>query len=221
MAALAFAYGSAPALAARPFHPVICAAAGGTASLPHLSLRQLIQLRLGDQQAYEAYIHEWLPVVETEAHRYALRGGAEADLAAEGALALWEAALQYDPQRHRTTPERYICNHIHRQVRRAYRKSQGFAGPKLVPVESLAEHARPDESFTAAEQRADMAQALRQLKPAEQMQFRRYLGLSLAGLGPDEAARTLAAEQQESFAACKKRIERLRRKMKTQLSRLG
>jgi hypothetical protein len=200
----------------RPSFPVVQGAVRG--ELPRLPLRQLILVRMGDELARQALLEAWLPVVEQEARRYARAGGPADELEAEGALALWEAALHYDPQRHRTAPERYVQNHIHRRVRRLYRELQGYQGPKLVPVEAMAVRAADEAGYAAVERTLDVAGALAELKPAERQQFEQYLGLALAGMGPDEAARALAVQQEETFAAAKKRLERIRRRVRERLS---
>ena len=79
-----------PRPALRPNFPVIQGAVRG--ELPRLPLRQLVLVRMGDELARQALLERWLPVVEQEARRYARAGGPAEDLAAEGALALWEAA---------------------------------------------------------------------------------------------------------------------------------
>jgi RNA polymerase sigma factor (sigma-70 family) len=210
----ALAHFVAPA-SVRPSFSVICGA--GSFTGPAVTIRQLVRIRLQDEAAREAYLRQWLPVVEREARRYANLGGLADDLTAEGALALWEAALQYDPQRHHTAPERYIHNQIHRRVRQGYQAAMGFRGLKVVPVETVEREARHEEGFAAAERQADLARAVEGLRAGEQAEFQAYLRLALSGMGPDEAARALAVRQGESFAACKKRIERLRRKVRGRL----
>lgn len=187
--------------------------------LPAVSLRDLLRIRMGEPVVVESYLSDWMPVIEAEVRWYAARGGPAEELQAEGALALWEAALQYDPQTHRSAPARYIHNHIHRRVRKAYRDSRGFDRPAAVPLELVPAQARPDEGYAASEQKADLEAAVQHLGPAEQEQFRTYLGLALSGMGPDEAARVVSARYGTTFEAGKKRLERLRRRVKEKLRR--
>jgi RNA polymerase sigma factor (sigma-70 family) len=217
MQAFAFAPRQITASAPHRSLGVVQGAAAG-ARLPHVSMRQLVLVRTGDEAARQELLETWLPLVGQEARRYARTGGPEEELAQEGALALWEAALQYDPQRHRTAPERYLHNAIHRRVRRDYREAMGYAGEKLVPVETLEQEKVSEAGYGAAERHADLAGALAALKPAEREQFEQYLGLALAGMGPDEAARAMASQAGGSFAANKKRLERIRRRVKERLS---
>lgn len=219
MLALAHVVHQLPTPPRRPRFVLVGAATGPL--LPRTTLRQLILLRLAQDPAVaEQFLQEWRPVVENEVRRYGARGGPADDLTGEANLALWEAAMQYDPQRHHTTPEHYIQNHIHRRVRRAYRDAQGFGQPAQAPAEALERIARPDEQLRAVEQQADLSRAVAQLEPAEQAQFQRYASLALSGMGPDEAARAMAASDGASFAAAKKRLERLRKKVRSHLSRL-
>lgn len=215
MQSLAFVWQAGTIPAARRSFPVI--QGGVRTELPRLPLRQLILIRTGDEVARQALLDTWLPVVEREADRYGRAGGNRDELAAEGALALWEAVLQYDPQHHRTAPEMYVHNHIHRRVRRQYRTGMGFGGLKLVPVEALTREATEEEAYGAAEQHHDLENALAELKPAEREHLEQYLQLALAGMGPDEAARALSQRSGDSFAAIKKRLERVRRKVKNRL----
>jgi RNA polymerase sigma factor (sigma-70 family) len=177
-----------------------------------------MQIRLGNESTRQAFVEAWLPIVAEEARRYAARGGSAEELRAEGALALWEAVLGYGPQRHRTTPERYIGNQIHRRVRRLYREQMGFGRPGALPLALAAPVGAPDRQFSAAEQRADLAAAIGSLEPVEQAHLTRYLRLVELGAGPDEAARQLARGGGGSYAAWKKRIARVRRKLKKRLT---
>lgn len=187
-------------------------------SLPRVDLRSLIRLRLGDEAVKEAFVQTWAPLVQTEAKRYARRGGSAEDLNAEGMLALWEAALHYDAGRHRTAPERFIHNQVHRRVREAYRRSMSFEAPAQVPLELVPNAGASETGFTAAEERTDLEAAAGGLAPAERETFTRYARLAAAGAGPDEAARALAGSGGVGFAAWKKRIERVRKKLRNQLS---
>lgn len=199
--------------APRPSFTVLCAA-GQSAQPPRVTLRQLLLLRLQDPITQEAFLQDWMPLVEGEARRYAYKGAAEEELQAEGALALWEAVHQYDTRKHRTTPERYIHNQVHRRVRRAYQAAMGFDRPTELPAEVAA----PDHRFEAVEQAADLKQAMASLRPVERDHLTQYLRLTLQGYGPDEAARTLARRHGDTFAATKKRMERLRRKVKEKVA---
>ncbi|MDB4897951.1 MAG: hypothetical protein JWN15_4213 [Firmicutes bacterium] len=211
-----------PPLYAAPIGPprLTLAGSGGAvaSALPPLDLRTLIQVRLGIDVARQAFLEAWLPTVAEEARRYAARGGSAEELRAEGALALWEAVLGYLPQRHRTSPERYIGNQIHRRVRRLYREQMGFGRPGAVPLDVVEPIGAPDSQYVAAEQRADLSAAIAALDPAEQAHLTRYLRLVELGVGPDEAARQLAQGGGGSYAAWKKRIERVRRKLKNRLT---
>lgn len=193
-------------------------AGGGEPHLPQLSWRWLIQIRLGDEAARQAFLEAWGPVVDQEVRRYAAKGGDAEELEAEGNLALWEGALEYDPQRLRTSPERYIANRIHKQVRRRYREQAGYHRPATeVGLELVDPPARLEERFGLAERRADLSAAVGGLAPAEQALFEGYLRLVDAGHGPDEAARLLAHQEGGSFAAWKKRLERARRKVRERM----
>lgn len=218
MLALAPVVHSLPTPPRRPRFLLVGTASGP--ALPRTTLRQLIRLRLADPVVLEQFLQDWKPVVENEVRRYGARGGPADDLTGEANLALWEAAMQYDPQRHHTVPEHYIQNHIHRRVRRAYRDALGFDRPAQVPAEVLERVTRPDEQLHAVEQQADLSRAVAQLEPAEQAQFQRFTDLALSGMGPDEAARAMATTDGATFAAAKKRLERLRKKVRSHLSRL-
>jgi len=61
------------------------------------------------------------------------------------------------------------------------------------------------------------SRAIAAFHPAEQEQFNQYLGLALSGMGPDQAARVIAARCGDSFGACKKRLERIRRRLRTRM----
>lgn len=195
----------------RPSFTLVVSAGG---QLPRVTPRQLILIRLGDPAAQEAFLHDWLPYVEIETRRYAHKGAPAEELQSEGNLALWEAVHQYDPTKHRTAPERYIHNQIHRKVRRAYREAMGFDRP----LQPAADTGAPDHRFDTAERTADLAAAMKTLRPVERDQLTQYLRLTMQGLGPDEAARALAARQGGSFAAIKKRMERLRRKVREKVA---
>jgi len=217
MLAPALRFPATPPAPRRPAFTVLAGAGASPSRLPGTSLRDLIRIRLGEEPVRAAFVEAWQHVLENEVAHYARRGGPAEELQAEGALALWEAALQYDPQVHRTTPERYIHNHIHRRIRSAYREAQGFDRPDLIPLEWAPVQVSSDGAFAASEQQADLDAAVGALRPAEQEQFSQYMGLALSGMGPDEAARVLAARHGDSFAACKKRLERLRRRVRSRL----
>jgi RNA polymerase sigma factor (sigma-70 family) len=185
--------------------------------LPPLNWRLLVQIRLGDEPARHAFLEAWGPVVDQEVRRYAAKGGDPEELAAEGYLALWEAANQYDPQRHKTSPERYIANHIHKRIRRRYRAEAGYTGPVPLPLEAAEPQPHFERRFVQIEQRLDLAAAVGALPAVERATLDRYLRLAEGGLGPDEAARVLARQEGGSFAAWKKRLERLRRKVRERL----
>lgn len=192
-------------------------AGSGGEGLPRLTWRWLIQIRMGDQEARQTFLEAWGPVVDQEVRRYAARGGDPEELAAEGLLALWEGATQYDPQRHRTSPERYIANHLHRRVRHRFLEEAGYDRPLSLPLDVLGPLPQPDERIAAAERRIDLEVAVGALPVAEQATFARYLRLAEAGLGPDEAASLLAQQEGGSFAAWKKRLERSRQRVRERL----
>lgn len=216
---LAVAHSAVAAIEPSGVPNIRAVAGGGGFNLPRLSLRWLIQIRMGDETARQAFLEAWGPVIDQEVHRYAAKGGDREELEAEGNLALWEGAMEYDPQRHRTAPERYIANRLHKQVRRRYLEQAGYDRPvSSIPLERLEAPPRVEERYAAIEQRADLATAVSGLAPGEQALFERYLALAGAGLGPDEAARLLASQEGGSFAAWKKRLERTRRKLRERLS---
>jgi DNA-directed RNA polymerase specialized sigma24 family protein len=198
--------------------PLSTAGGSGPLTLPRLTLRHLIQIRIGDDTVRETFFRQWERVIQDEARHYAARGGQEEELRAEGGLALWEAALQYDPQRHTTTPARYVRNHIHRNIRRAYRDLMGFGQSPTLSLEMLPPVATPERRYAEREDAVDLDQAVQGLATKEREQFNSYLYLASSGHGPDEAARILAASSGESYAAWKKRIARVRRKVRQQLA---
>lgn len=87
----------------------------------------LPNLRRGYVEIQEVYVAAFWPVVCREAQRYARAGGDVDDLTGEGALALWESVFGYAPTRHRTSFTRYVENHIHQRIRRAYRRLRDMA----------------------------------------------------------------------------------------------
>lgn len=184
---------------------------------PRVDLRTLVSIRLGRIQEIESFLGSWEPVLAEEARRYARRGGPEEDLRAEGALALWEAALQYDPSRHRTAPEQYIRNHIHRRVRSAYGRAVGFGQPREIRLDLVMPLQATESGYSQADHSVDLSTAMAGLGTEEQKHLKEYLALASGGAGPDEAARMLSDGNGESFAAWKKRIERLRRKLRDRL----
>lgn len=201
----------------QPSFRLVAGARAGSDNLPRLTWRWLIQIRMGDEEARRTFVEAWGPVIDQEVQRYAAKGGDGDELAAEGALALWEAATQYDPQRHKTSPERYIANHLHWRVRRRFREEAGYTRPAAVPLHLVELPPRTDERFSAIEQRLDLAAVVEALAPTEQAAFARYLQFAGRGLGPDEAARMLAHQEGGSFAAWKKRLERVRHKVREYL----
>lgn len=213
----AYAYLSAPAVPAGRPRFTLVAAAGP--HLPRVTWREIIQLRLAAPEIQEGFVRDWLPVVEQEARRYTRQGGPADELFAEGSLALWEAVQQYNPQQHRTAPAQYIQNHVHRRVRRAYREAMGYGRPETAPAEALALVGRPDQRLAAVESAVDLAGSVAELKPGEQAEFATFARMALSGMGPDEAARAMSAGGSRSFAATKKRLERIRRKVADLLSR--
>jgi DNA-directed RNA polymerase specialized sigma24 family protein len=207
----------APAVTA-PRSNLVALAGGDPYGLPRLSWRWLIQIRMGDEEARRTFLEAWGPVIDQEVHRYASKGGDPDELAAEGNLAVWEGALEYAPHRHRTTPERYIANRLHKRVRQRYLEEAGYTRPvRAVELDLVEPASRCEEGFVAVEQQIDLASAVGALSPGEQAAFERYLRLVEAGHGPDEAARILAHQEGGSFAAWKKRLERTRRKVRTKL----
>lgn len=174
----------------------------------------LIRVRLGDERAQQEYLAFFWPEVEQEARRYASRGGSREDLAGEGALALWEAAFRYDPSRHRTDLPAFVRNHVHRSVRRAYRKAMGYDQAKVVPLETMDRAPVSEDGYGAAETRFDLEQARAKLGEQERAALGEYLSLvRTGGAGPDQAAGELARRHGGTSAAWKKRLQRTRRKV--------
>jgi DNA-directed RNA polymerase specialized sigma24 family protein len=133
----------------------------------HWSDELLPALRRGRAGAEEAFIAYFWPLVTSEARRYGRVGGDVDELMGEASLALWEAAVQYRQDHHRTTFSEYVKNHVHRRVRRAYLKGRGYDGtPVPIPL-----HPNwPDTSadpLSLAEWRFDLNQALRSLEHDE------------------------------------------------------
>lgn len=198
--------------------PLVAMAGSEQHGLPRLSWRWLIQIRMGDEEARQAFLEAWGPVIDQEVNRYAAKGGEPEELEAEGNLALWEGVTAYDPQRHKTTAERYIANRIHKSVRRRYLDQTGYSRPgSEVPLDLVEPQPQAERRFAEAERRLDLAGAVGALSPGDQQLFQRYLRLAEAGHGPDEAARLLAYQEGGSFAAWKKRLERTRRKVRRHL----
>jgi DNA-directed RNA polymerase specialized sigma24 family protein len=207
-------------MAPRPMAPRPMASVGPgepavpTRGLAGLDLPLLLRLRAGDPDAQRAYLDHFWPDLEREVRRYARRGGPADDLLGEGALALWEAAFQYDPRKHRTDVEHFVTNHVHRRVRRAYRKAMGYDQARVVPLEQAADQPASDPGFDARADLLDLARAQAALLPAERETLHQYLGLVAgAGLGPDQAAHHLARQHGGTPAAWKKRLQRTRKKM--------
>lgn len=186
-----------------------------------VDLRLLLAVRDGNAEAQEAYVRGLWPEVERNAGYYAARGGAREDLAAEGALALWEAAFGYDPHRHRSDPESFVRNQIHRRVRRAYRQALGFALGEVmvVPLDADAPLAGAEDGFVDVEARIDLARGLSHLSERDRLLIADYLSLvEEQGLGPEEAAGRIAAEAGRSKAAVKKQVQRARRRLSAMVS---
>lgn len=207
-----------PAIHRSVVPPLRAVAGGGDRTLPRLSWRWLVQIRLGDEAARQAFLEAWGPVIDQEVHRYTRKGGDPEELAAEANLALWEGAMAYDPHRHRTTPERYIANRLHKRIRRSYLEQTGYdRSARETPLDLVDAPAVTEERYAAVEQRIDLAEAVGGLAPRDQSLFRRYLLLAEGGHGPDEAARLVAQQAGGSFGAWKKRLERVRRKVRKSL----
>lgn len=195
-------------LAARHWRPVLMATASGP------WYPSILRLRLGDPREQERYVAYFWPYLQSEVQRYARIGGPEEELQAEGALALWEAAFQYAPSRHRTDLPDYVRNHIHRRVRQAYRKARGYQGEKVVPLTRLAELPDHRTDLSDAEQRLDLKAAQARLEPADHQTWGLYQRLAVSGLGPDQASQRLARDHGGTPAAWKKRIQRTRQKLR-------
>lgn len=177
----------------------------------------LRRLRAGDREAQEQFVGHFWPDVQQEAARYARRGGPREDLLAEGALALWEAALAYDPDRHGTDLPTYVRNAVHRRVRRAYRKAMGFDAAPEAPLDWVAGMMAVEVRYASAEDRADLDRALLALPQRDRAVMRQFVALSLQGFGPDEAAQELSRRHGGTPAAWKKRLQRGRRRLQRRL----
>ena len=171
----------------------------------------LLQLRRGVALAREEYVDWFWPEVQRQARHYARRGGPEEELVAEGALALWEAAFQYDPRRHETSVDAYVKNQVHRRIRRAYRRAMGYTGARVVPLERAEELPAAGAPLIAVEARLDLERAQASLSPADQAVLQRWL--PVAGAGPKQAARQLARRHGGTPAAWKKRLQRTRQRL--------
>lgn len=117
-------------------------------------------LRRGHIEVEEAFVAFFWPLLQSEVRRYGRIGGEADELTGEASLALWEAAVQYRPDRHRTEFSTYVKNHLHRRVRRAYLKEHHYDGsPTIIPLHPD----MPDSSgdpFSLTEWRLDLIQAI-------------------------------------------------------------
>lgn len=173
--------------------------------------RQLQALRLGHHEAVEAYVKTFWPVVEREAHRYARLGGSYEDLSGEAALALWEAAMSYDPHRLRSSLHKYVSNTIHQRVRRAYAKERQWRQHQ----EDLPQDLSVEESALSRwEAHRDLSAARSQLSSRDQVLFDRWSALKREGLSDRLIAQRLACRANTFPGTIQKRWQRLRRRLR-------
>ena len=140
---------------------------GGTASSHHgpIDFRTLLALRGGQTWAQDLYLETFWPVLESEVRRYVGIGGDGEELHQEAALALWEAALRYDPDRHRTQINKFVANHIHRMVREQYVKSLHRKQHQVLLEDDLSPFAQNrDNPLDGAETQIDLHRALLKLR---------------------------------------------------------
>lgn len=151
-------------------------------------------LRRGVVIVQDAFVAQFWPMVQSEARRYGRAGGDTEELVAEGALALWEAAINFRAAVHQTAFTTYVKNHVHRRIRRAYLKAQGYQNPvSIVPLL----HDAPDatDPVSLAEWHMDLSQAVKSLSAADRA----------------------ALEPRSSTARDRKRRERARRRLRNVL----
>lgn len=178
-------------------------------------LRQLQAVRLGHHEAVEAYVSTFWPVVEREAHRYARLGGSYEDLSGEAALALWEAAMSYDPRRLRSSLNKYVSNMIHQRVRRAYVKERHWRQhqeglPQDLPVE--------ERALSRWEAHRDLKEARSQLSSGDQALFDQWSALQREGLSDMQIAQRLACRENTYPSTMQKRWQRLRHRLRNILT---
>ena len=161
----------------------------------------LKDLRRGYTAVQEAYVAQFLPLVDKESRHYGRLGQDINELSGEGALALWEAAFSYRPGQHRTPFSTYVKNHIHQRVRRAYHRQRRHCEVvDLIPLN--AQRCRfEDESFSFVEWTLDLTAALNQLGDADRHVLRQRV------LSPNHP-------QYEKY---RKRLQRARRRLKAQI----
>lgn len=160
---------------------------GGSPGSSQVTALDLERARRGDQEAQDAVISALWPLLVGESHRYGRRGGAEDELLGEAAAALWEAVVAYDPRRHKTDPERYLANHVHQRVRRAYLAERGYTrGSSVIPLPApptrWTEAADPTAlaALSWVEWRIDLESAIASQRPADQAHLaslRRVMGV--------------------------------------------
>ncbi len=184
-----------------------------------VDFRTLLALRQGEIAQQEQYLSAFWPVLEKEVGHYARIGGDKEELHQEAALALWEAAFQYQPTRHRTTVENFVRNHIHRKVRQTYLKSVAhYAQHQSIGTEEQKLYHIFDQDLNAVDMRTDLQTAFRQLNEKDQTVLATFVQLSVVdGMGIEEASRRLAHLHGGTSAKWKKTIQRLRKKWKSSL----
>ncbi len=171
----------------------------------------LYRVRNGDNTAQREYIDRYWAVVEREATRYARRGGPHEDLRGEGALALWEAVFLFNPARIRIPLDRYVANHIHQRVRRAYVRAMGYGDrSRVIPLSDVAvnDASTEDEAIGAAEQLYDVLKAAREMAGADRAVIEAALDREYRGLGSEPRG-----------ARERKHLQRARRRLQDRLRR--
>lgn len=123
---------------------------------------------LGRTLVQDAYVAAFWPYIEQQASRYARAGGDRDDLIGEGALALWESAVSYTPQKHRTRFSDYVKNNVHRRIRRAYLAHKGYMRSSIGQTALDERMPVPEDALDAAESSLDVAQAIRSLSRRDQ-----------------------------------------------------
>ena len=186
----------------------------GSMVLPRYGWSDIVEVREAAPARRDAFVESLWPLVTAESARYARLGGNQEELEAEGALALWEGVLSYDPLAHRTDPVRYLVNRVHQRVRRAYRAERGYdrAGAVLsaepAPQDTEATpDPRSQDALLLAEWWIDLESSCEGLSESDRMR----LAPTLTALKAGEAPRA------PSGPADRKRLSRLRRRLRASL----
>ncbi len=192
----------------------------GNSILPHgFEFKTLVQLRLGRVEAQEQYLAAFWPVLEHEVRRYSHKGGCREELQAEAALALWEAAFQYQPTVHRTSVSAFVANRIHQKVRKSYLQAVQPQSLAFLSLENV-EASSVDPALSAVELKADLDSALLELPKKHQTALKQFVHLAVdRGLTLEEAAQQLTRSQGGTPSGWKKKVQRLRHQWFGQLYR--